>query len=185
MADDPELGRVLARAVAELRRPVAIDESLDRRVLEALRRRPGWAARCWAWLRTPRTLRVSPLSLAAGGVVVLALFLAVAGRRGGSAPGQLVALPSGGEPVQFVLTAPRASSVHLVGDFNDWDAAATPLRHERGAVWSVTIPLLPGRYRYTFVVDGRRWVADPGKPPALGDDFGRPTSVITVLTGQT
>jgi hypothetical protein len=44
----------------------------------------------------------------------------------------------------------------------------------------VVIPLRPGRYRYTFVVDGTRWSRDPAAPRALEDDFGTPTSVITV-----
>ena len=68
----------------------------------------------------------------------------------------------------------------VVGDFNDWDPAATPLRRASDGVWSVTRAAPPGRYRYTFIVDGTRWRRDPAAPPALGDDFGTPTSVITV-----
>jgi hypothetical protein len=41
------------------------------------------------------------------------------------------------------------------------------------------VPLRPGRYRYTFIVDGT-WHRDPAAPRALEDDFGTPTSVITV-----
>jgi 1,4-alpha-glucan branching enzyme len=67
-----------------------------------------------------------------------------------------------------------------VGDFNDWNPAATPLHRASDGVWSVTVPLRPGRYRYTFIVDGTRWRRDPAAPPALEDDFGAPTSVITI-----
>jgi 1,4-alpha-glucan branching enzyme len=67
-----------------------------------------------------------------------------------------------------------------VGDFNDWDPRATPLRATADSVWSVVVPLRPGRYHYTFVVDGTRWSRDPSAPRALEDDFGTPTSVITV-----
>ena len=42
--------------------------------------------------------------------------------------------------------------------------------------------LPPGRYAYAFLVDGQRWIADPAAPPAVGDDFGRPSSVVTVGT---
>jgi len=41
------------------------------------------------------------------------------------------------------------------------------------------VPLRPGRHRYTFIVDGTRWHRDPAAPRAL-DDFGAPTSVITI-----
>jgi 1,4-alpha-glucan branching enzyme len=69
--------------------------------------------------------------------------------------------------------------VALVGDFNDWDATATPLRSASGA-WSVAVRLVPGRHSYAFVLDGVRWIADPLAPPAPDDDFGSPGSVVTV-----
>jgi hypothetical protein len=43
------------------------------------------------------------------------------------------------------------------------------------------VKLAPGRYRYAFVLDGARWIADPGAPRAGGDDFGVESSVATVL----
>ncbi len=45
------------------------------------------------------------------------------------------------------------------------------------------MPLAPGRYQYAFVVDGRRFVADPAAPRAVDDDFGQPSSVVTVGGG--
>jgi 1,4-alpha-glucan branching enzyme len=84
------------------------------------------------------------------------------------------------QTVQFVFRAPSAHRVALVGDFNDWDSEATPLRPAAGGLWTVTVPLTAGRYTYTFVVDGERWMADPAAPPAPPDDFGRPGSVVTI-----
>jgi 1,4-alpha-glucan branching enzyme len=79
------------------------------------------------------------------------------------------------------LVAPAASRVSVVGDFNDWDAGATPLaRMAGGGVWTVEVPLSAGRHVYTFVVDGKRWVSDPSAPADNDDDFGRPNSVVTV-----
>ncbi|HYF38361.1 MAG TPA: isoamylase early set domain-containing protein, partial [Gemmatimonadales bacterium] len=102
--------------------------------------------------------------------------------------GVLVGRRTGGQPasgpelqsVEFVLRASADSTVALVGDFNDWDPRATQLRPASDSVWSVVVPLRPGRYRYTFVVDGSEWRRDPSAPRALEDDFGTPTSVITV-----
>jgi alpha-amylase len=53
-------------------------------------------------------------------------------------------------------------SVHLAGDFNDWDIAAAPMSDEDGnGIWTVTLPLPRGRWEYKFVVDGGTWVTDP------------------------
>jgi 1,4-alpha-glucan branching enzyme len=98
-----------------------------------------------------------------------------------------VALSSGvPRTVQFRLVSPASSRVTVVGDFNNWDPQASPLARgsDRG-IWSVRIALPPGRYRYTFLVDGTHWVPDPSEPPAVGDDFDTPTSVITVAGGAT
>lgn len=80
--------------------------------------------------------------------------------------------------VRFAVAAPAAGRVALIGDFNDWDQSKHPLRRQSGE-WSVTLDLKPGRYRYAFVLDDSRWVADPGTP-AAEDEFGTPTSAITV-----
>jgi hypothetical protein len=85
-------------------------------------------------------------------------------------------------PVQFLLGArdvPDATQVSLVGDFNDWNAGATPLALHNG-VWSSSVPLAPGRHVYAFVVNGTTWLADPQAPRAADTDFGRPGSVIIV-----
>ena len=185
---------------SELRRPVAPSAGFDARVMAAVRaeplpaRRPlSLAGRGAAWLVRPRTVRVSPLAglaAAAGLAGVLVL-----GRTGAPADGRATAparettgtflnastRPSG-QTVQFLLLAPSAARVTVVGDFNDWNAEATPLApvQERPGVWSVQVPVAPGRHEYAFVVDGERWTPDPLAPRASGDDFGTPNSVITV-----
>ena len=82
--------------------------------------------------------------------------------------------------VQFVLLAPKASRVAVVGDFNDWDPSATPLARLGGGSWVAAIPVSPGRHVYAFIVDGDRWVSDPATPLAPEDDFGIRNSVIVV-----
>lgn len=94
----------------------------------------------------------------------------------------------GGNPtaagVLFQLEAPEAASVTMAGDFNDWDPKATPLTREAdGGRWSVRLPLARGTYRYAFLIDGRRWVADPNAR-SLADDFGGSNSLVTVGAGE-
>ncbi len=100
-----------------------------------------------------------------------------------SAPGEAESIAGSDSMhmVQFVFVAPTAHSVSLVGDFNNWEMDATPLSAGPSrSVWTVRLPLANGRHRYAFVVDDSTWAADPSAPPAAGDDFGVPSSVITV-----
>ena len=82
--------------------------------------------------------------------------------------------------VQFVLAAPRASRVTVVGDFNAWDPQATPMTRRESGAWMASIPVSPGRHVYAFIVDGDRWVSDPAAPLAPEDGFGIRNSVIVV-----
>jgi len=67
---------------------------------------------------------------------------------------------NGQNQVLFVMPAPGATNVSVVGNFNGWEA--TPLADENGdGIWTANIPLPDGRYEYAFVVDGRWWGQDP------------------------
>jgi hypothetical protein len=160
----------MERVAARLREPVPLSDRIEREVMARIQadRRSGGRT---VGLRRPAAM----LALAAGIAAVFALGVLV-GRRSAVVPGAGRELRS----VEFVLRTSADSSVALVGDFNDWDPHATPLRPASDSLWSVVVPLRPGRYRYTFVVDGTRWRRDPSAPRALEDDFGTPTSVITV-----
>ena len=60
----------------------------------------------------------------------------------------------------FIMPAPGAETVTVVGSFNGWEA--TPLADPDGdGIWMASIPLPPGRYEYAFVIDGRWWGQDP------------------------
>lgn len=174
---EPE-DELIARVADELRRPVRLNPGLDARVMAEVR---AHARRRHIWLLRPIAVSVTPLGVlaraAALAAIVVGATLAALELR--TAPG-VTAAP---RAVPFVLYAPDAGAVALVGDFNDWDTTATPLRATSSAgTWVVTVPLAPGRYRYAFVIDGTRWLADPGAPRAPDDDFGTPSSVLTVGT---
>ena len=155
----------LRRAVAELRRPVALDPATDEAALRRIRSQPPRLPGQPRW-RGGR----AAAALAAG--VLLVLFL--------RAPASENAM-TGARPVELRLVAPTGSQVVVVGDFNDWDPAATPLRPAgEPGVWKVELRLKPGRYHYTFLVDQRQWVRDPSAPPVPQTDFGTPMSVLTV-----
>ncbi len=85
------------------------------------------------------------------------------------------------QPIQFVIQASGVNEVFLVGDFNNWDPSETALT-QTGAngIWSVTVPLPPGRHVFSFVVDGEFRRNDMFAPRAPEDEFGRSNSVILV-----
>ena len=56
--------------------------------------------------------------------------------------------------VTFFCDAPGAEAVSLVGDFNGWDSAATPMRRTPDGRWTASLELHHGHHRYLFVVDG-------------------------------
>ena len=152
---------IVERVIRELRRPASIDRALDARVMSEIARPPARPlarrplARIWPWL--------------AAAALLAAAVIARPWSRDTRA-----------DAFQFVLIAPQAASVALVGDFNDWDPARAPMHAARDGVWATVIPLAPGRYRYAFLVDGVEWRADPGAPAARDDEFGTPSSVVTV-----
>jgi hypothetical protein len=83
--------------------------------------------------------------------------------------------------VRFVFFAPQASSVSMVGDFNNWNRTVTPLRRTgSGGAWTVSVSLPAGAHQYAFIVDGTSWTPDPASTTTVSDDFGTLTSVIAV-----
>ena len=183
-----ESDEVIERVARALRGDMlALGPDFDARVMHRVRTEslemPGGGA--WRWLTRRRTVSISPLgglalAAALAGVVALAARRDDIGIR--TAVQTVAAAPAGRteQMMKFIFVARSASSVAIVGDFNDWEEGGSPLRREEQGVWAITIPLAPGRYHYTFVVDGTKWVADPLAPRTLEDDFGRPNSVITV-----
>jgi len=157
---------VVERVIRELRRPVAIDPTLDERVMREVAEIPP--------ARRRRLLPTLWASLVAAAVLG-AVLIAHPWSRGGEA--------SSADLLQFVLVAPQAASVSLVGDFNDWDPKRSPMQTAQG-VWATALRLTPGRYRYAFLVNGTEWRADPAAPSARDDEFSTPSSVVTVSGGR-
>jgi len=139
---------------------------LGRRILSAVpaaekfSRRPIWSSH--------------PVGLALAAMAVIVMGFLVGARYG--------TLVGGGErEIEVAFFAPSATSVAVVGDFNEWD----PLRDrmERGGdegVWRVRLKVRPGVYEYGFLVDGRDWTKDPKAEESLADGFGGENSVLFV-----
>jgi hypothetical protein len=153
--------------------------------------KPSLWARLWAAVTAPRTLEWNFAgAMAATCVVIVALAGVVR-----MLPERVVEVPvvipptqtasfvPGTEPqvfVRLVLLQPNARSVSVAGDFNGWNPAQTKLERSDGGMWTVTLPLKPGRYEYMFVIDGKQWIADPFATEDTGDGFGSKNAVLDV-----
>jgi hypothetical protein len=192
MAEDAEFAE---RIASRLRSPEHAHPSFEKRLMEKVRAEgsapyPQIAIAARPWWRTEREFRISPLAglaLAAG----IAGIVAVSGIAIGSRISRVAPVTAGVsaatirdtvQVVRFVFVDPSATRVELVGDFNEWAKGTTQLSHSGApGVWTVSVPLSPGRHEYAFIINGSRWVADPFAPKS-SDDFGTESSVIRVGT---
>lgn len=82
--------------------------------------------------------------------------------------------------VVFSTLYPRAKTVQLAADFNDWQPEKTPFEQvgDKGQ-WTLSLPLERGLYRYRLVVDGQ-WQQDPYNDWIEMNPFGEFNSVVQV-----
>jgi len=163
---------------ADIRAPAELRAAVMREL--SARRRPVWA-RALSWWLEPRAVQVRPAFAGLALAAVVALVMLVPGPRATVRP-----TPEGGAQVitRFVLVAPEAASVRLTGDFASWSLEGIELQDQRGTgVWTADVPLPPGVYQYTFIVDGTEWRSDPTAVSQVDDGFGRVNSVVIVSEG--
>jgi len=82
--------------------------------------------------------------------------------------------------VSFSIEAPGAKQVMLLGDFNNWDPEAHPMKDTGNGVWEKKMKLAPNQYEYKFLVDGE-WKEDPGNEKVCANCFGTLNNVLTLL----
>lgn len=200
MVHDEEFDPFIAEIARELKHPVALDARFDERVMAALEPTviPITVHRSAArpWYRRTFSFSVSQVAGLAAAAALVGVVAMNVMKPGAPAGSTVAASPEGAmalQPVanvtvdenapvqqQFILIAPTASSVSLVGDFSDWDASRLKMeRVSADGAWSITVPLVPGRYEYQFEVDGKQRVTDPTRP-ATSSEFGSANSVVTV-----
>lgn len=91
----------------------------------------------------------------------------------------------GSPGVHFAVWAPNATSVSVIGDFNQWQPEATPMTLRPAAgVWETWVPgLAPGavyKYRIERVAAGRRFTTDKADPYGFAAEI-RPQTASKVF----
>ncbi|MEI6888047.1 MAG: isoamylase early set domain-containing protein [Bacteroidales bacterium] len=86
--------------------------------------------------------------------------------------------------VKFSLSGDQyksATSILLVGDFNNWQLGETPIKKSKTGVWSVSLDLETGKeYQYRYLVDGTNWENDSDADKYIPSGLGSENSVLAL-----
>ncbi len=83
------------------------------------------------------------------------------------------------KPVNFYHRAPDARSVHLVGDFNQWNPASHPMRQQVDGCWFLQVMVTHGYHQYRFLVDGHAELDPQATGKAISESQGE-VSLVAV-----
>ncbi len=73
----------------------------------------------------------------------------------------------------------KAETATVVGDFNNWDPNATPMKRKKDGTFSTAINLEAGKeYRFRYWLDNSRWENDWHADAYLPNSFGSEDSVV-------
>lgn len=87
--------------------------------------------------------------------------------------------------VSFRLTKSEvrnAAKVSVVGDFNEWDKVATPMRRLKNGSFSLQLNLERGNnYQFRYLLDNNEWMNDPDADGTAPTPFGDEQNSVLVV----
>ncbi len=79
-------------------------------------------------------------------------------------------------------TADDANNVKLVGEFNNWDINATPLKKLKNGTFSGNLELQKGKeYQFRYLIDKQRWEDEQGADKFVSTPFKDAKNSVIVL----
>jgi serine protease AprX len=89
-----------------------------------------------------------------------------------------------GERVSFLYHDHDVRQVHVLGSWDGWRPPGLAGALVEAGLWRIDGPAPPpGRYEYKLLLDGLRWLDDPGNPRKTPDGLGGLNSVLNVPAG--
>jgi 1,4-alpha-glucan branching enzyme len=80
------------------------------------------------------------------------------------------------------IAAADAQSVCIVGDFNDWNLYANPMKKLKNGSYTVTLELEPGReYQFRYLIDGSNWENDWNADKYVKGPYGDSDNSVVCL----
>lgn len=90
------------------------------------------------------------------------------------------------DSVKVTFSLPEAvqgETVFLVGDFNNWDEAATPMKKQKDGSFSVTLTLEKERdYQFRYLVNGTEWHNDWEADKYVPNPYSGDNSVVVTYS---
>ncbi len=87
--------------------------------------------------------------------------------------------------VCFTLKREEAAGAHeafLVGDFNNWNPASSPMHLNAAGNFELTMTLLSGNeYQYRFFLDGLRWENDWNADKYVNSPYGDAENSVVIV----
>ena len=109
-----------------------------------------------------------------------AIARALAERHGGAARPYMTPRLSP-EGITFSLHDHGVSNVQVLGSWNDWRAPGIVAESVEQGFWETAVTQLPaGQHAYKFLLDGRRWLDDPGNPRKVHDGHDGLNSALVI-----
>ncbi|MEL7532871.1 MAG: isoamylase early set domain-containing protein [Bacteroidota bacterium] len=77
--------------------------------------------------------------------------------------------------------ATAAKEVALVGDFNEWNKDAAPMKPLKSGDFTTTVELDKGNeYQFRYLIDGETWTNDDSADKYVASPFGADNSVVVL-----
>lgn len=75
-----------------------------------------------------------------------------------------------------------AQTAHVVGEFNDWNYGATPMKKLKSGAFSTVLDLEQGReYQFRYLLDKKNWENDVEADKFVATPFGDSKNSVIVL----
>lgn len=94
---------------------------------------------------------------------------------------------NGGQQAEVVFMLPAELAIGrlaVVGEFNDWDPMATPMRRRKDVVTAAAILETGRRYQFRYLREDGEWINDEAADAFEPNNFGT-TNCVLALEGPT
>jgi len=88
-------------------------------------------------------------------------------------------------PKEQLVEGVDAETVHIVGDFNGWDAEATPMKQRKSdGAFYISLDLEPGRrHEFRYLVNGEHWCNEWEADDYVASGLGVDNAVVETPAG--
>jgi 1,4-alpha-glucan branching enzyme len=80
------------------------------------------------------------------------------------------------------VAAVKARTVHIVGDFNDWNIHGSPMKKAQNGDYTITLDLTPGKeYHFRYLIDESKWENDWNADKYVKSPYGDSDNSVVIV----